>query len=110
MSEKNGFILKEYRCSICNKIHDVKLNKSITKERSNYPFPYVFLHGELRNILTTLYIDKDYQIRGVDTQKLKSENHLFCKDHVLEITKELMKEIERLTEENLKLREEIKKN
>ena len=107
MSKNKNFVVKQYRCGICNKIHEIKLNKNIIDGKVKFPFPLVFLHGELKNILTTLYIDKDLEIRGADTNELKTEDGLFSKDQVIEITQELMKEIERLTEENLRLSEEL---
>jgi len=107
MFKNKNFDVKHYRCRVCNEIHEIKLNKNIIEGKVKFPFPHVFLHGELKNILTTLYIDKDLEIRGADTTELKTEDGLFSKDQVLEITQELMKEIERLTEENLRLCEEL---
>lgn len=107
MNRNRNFVIKKYRCGVCYENHEIKLNKNILKDKTKFPFPYVFLHGDLRNILTTLYIDQDLEIRGIDTHELKTDDDLFSKDHVKEITEELMKEIERLTEENLRLIEEL---
>ena len=107
--KNKNFVVKQYKCRVCNEIHEIKLDKNIIEGKVKFPFPLVFLHGELKNILTTLYIDKDLEIRGSDTNELKSEDGLFSKDQVIEITQELMKEIERLTEENLRLYEEMAK-
>lgn len=108
MNKSNNFVIKRYLCKICNETHDIKLDKNICKGHSRFPFPKVFLHGELKNILTTLYIDQDLRIRGVDVYKL-ADDDLFSKEQATIITKTLMMEIERLTEENIKLSEENKK-
>jgi len=107
--KKEEYFYRKYKCNICNTTHEIKINVNIIEDHMNYPFPYVFLHGELKNILTTLYIDKDFQIRGVDVHKLQTNENLFSKDHVLKITEELTKEIQRLNEENMRLTEELKK-
>lgn len=107
MPEMKEFVIRHYYCSICNETHEVKLNNSLSKAHSRFPFPYIFLHGDLRNILTTLYIDKNFEIRGADVYKLMDED-LFSKVQAVTITSTLMEEIERLREENIKLTEELK--
>ncbi len=108
MPEINDVIKRQYYCSICNDIHEIKLNKEIIKEHCRFPFPYIFLHGELKNILTTLYIDTNFEIRGVDVLELADED-LFSKQQAVLITKTLMEEIERLRNENAILSEKLKK-
>ena len=108
MKENDNFIVREYQCIICNKIHQIKLNKDLKRGQKQFPFPYFFLHGALKNILTTLYIDKNFEIRGVDVHELTHED-LFSKEQVKSITNTLIEEIERLRLENSKLREELKR-
>lgn len=108
MKENDKFIVREYQCIICNEIHQIKLNKDLKRGQKQFPFPYFFLHGDLKNILTTLYIDKNFEIRGVDVHELTHED-LFSKDQVKSITNTLIEEIERLRLENSKLREELKR-
>ncbi|MBD3196282.1 MAG: hypothetical protein GF317_14585 [Candidatus Lokiarchaeota archaeon] len=113
MSENGNYIVKKYRCNICNKTHDVKLNKQYFKGRTKYPFPYVFLHdsiknGENKELLTILYIDKDFKIRGAEIQELDNDN-LFSKEQVIGIVKPLIEELNLLRKENLELKEELKK-
>ena len=91
------------------KFHEIKLNNQLSKDHEEYPFPYTFLHGDLRNILTTLYIDKNLEIRGLEVRELK-ESDLFSKDQVLTITNTLMEEIEQLREENNSLRDKLLAN
>ena len=107
MPEMEEDIIRHHYCSICNETHEVKLSNNLSKAHSRFPFPYIFLHGDLRNILTTLYIDENFEIRGSDVYKLTDED-LFSKTQVIMITSTLMEEIERLKEENMKLTDKLK--
>ena len=106
--EEKDYFTRKYYCRICNEDHLIMLSKNMINEQEKYPFSFIFLHGELKNILTILYIDKEGQIRGVDVNKLKDDD-LFSKDHVVSITTKLIEEIESLREENEYLKEEIHK-
>ena len=112
MSENSQTILRYYHCRHCDTTHEVILQKKISENQSKFPFSYFFLHGELKNLLTTLYLDKHLQIRGVDVHQL-TDDDIFSKDHLLSITSTLVKEIEELRKENeelqLKLRKKTKK-
>ena len=109
MKNEDDYIIRQYHCSVCGKTHKISLQKKISEKQSIFPFSYFFLHGELKNILTTLYLDKHLEIRGVDVQKL-TDDDIFSKDHVISITSILVKEIEELRTENEELRLKIKKN
>ncbi len=106
--DQKSCISRNYKCPYCNAIHEIMLQKSIIKNQSEFPFPYVYLHGELKDILTTLYLDKNLEIRGVETKKL-ADDDIFSKEQVLLITNTLMLEIERLRDENILLQEKINK-
>ena len=106
MSINIEYIKREYYCRICNQMHQINLSKNIIKSRSKFPIPHIFLHGDLKNLLTTLYIDKDFQIRGVDVHELHDDD-IFSKDQVIELTNTLVGEIENLRRENAKLIEEV---
>ena len=95
-------------CRVCDDIHVIKLSNRMIKTHIKFPFPYFFLHGELKNLMTTLYIDKDLQIRGVDVHEL-SDDDIFSKDQVKTITNTLVTEIERLQTENANLAKKINK-
>ena len=101
-------VSREYYCRVCDELHVIKLSNKMIKTHVNFPFPYIFLHGELKNLMTTLYIDKDLQIRGVDVQEL-SDNDIFSKDQVISITNTLVAEIDRLQTENANLGKKINK-
>jgi len=112
MSEDDDFVIKLYHCRICDNTHKTKLRKGLNKKHTKFPFSHSFLHGELKNILTTLYLDKNLEVRGVDVQQL-SDDDLFSKDQVVSISSTLMEEIERLRSENEKLQlklHNLKKN
>ncbi len=106
MDKENGYLNKNYFCCVCNEEHVIKLSKSLVKNREKFPFSYSFLHGQLKNILTTLYLDKSLEIRAVDVQEL-SDDDLFSKDQVITITDTLMKEVERLRKENESLNNQL---
>jgi hypothetical protein len=95
-----------YMCPLCKKNHDVFLDQKIIEKQSSFPFPYFDLHGELRDILSLLYIDTNFKVRGVETKQLVEAN-IFSQDFATSISQTLMNEISRLEEENKKLREEI---
>ena len=108
MSDNSEYIQRSYHCRVCDTTHEISLQKKISENQSKFPFSYFFLHGELKNILTTLYLDKQLEIRGVDVQKL-TDDDIFSKDQVVSITSILMREIEELRNENEDLRLELKK-
>jgi len=108
MSDNSEYIQRSYHCRVCDTTHEISLQKKISENQSKFPFSYFFLHGELKNILTTLYLDKQLEIRGVDVQEL-TDDDIFSKDQVVSITSILMREIEELRKENEDLRLELKK-
>lgn len=111
MTEKE-FITKHYRCNFCGKTHKIQISKKMLEGRKKYPFPYVFLHdnikdGNLSELLTILYIDKKGKIRGQEIQELDNDN-LFSKEQVFSIVKPLSEEIERLRRDNKILKDKLK--
>ncbi len=102
MKKNTDCVSRDYYCRICDQMHQIKINKNLVKSQSKFPFPFIFLHGDLKNLLTTLYIDKEIQIRGVDVHELSDDN-IFSKDQVIKITTTLVAEIERLQRENARL-------
>ena len=99
------YITKQYNCKVCNETHKIELPKSLCDGRTKYPFPYVFLHGEPKDILTILYIDKDLQIRGVEVQQ--GNNDFFSKEYVVNMATSLIDEVDRLRIDNMKLMQDI---
>ena len=103
------YIKKQYNCKICNETHKIELPKNLCDGRTKYPFPYVFLHGSPKDILTILYIDKGLKIRGAEVQELQEDN-LFSKEQVVAIVQPLIEEIENLRNENLDLRKNLQES
>ena len=100
------YVIREFYCRLCDQKHKIKLSKKIINPQSKFPISHIYLHGELKNLLTTLYIDRDFQIRGVDVHELRDDD-IFSKDQVIELTNTLVREIESLRNENSKLIKEI---
>ena len=108
MSDNSDYILRQYHCRVCKTTHEIILQKKISEKQSKFPFSHFFLHGELKNILTTLYLDKHLEIRGVDVHKL-TDDDIFSKDQVISITSTLVGEIVELHKEIEELRLKLKK-
>jgi len=108
VTNEDDYVVRQYHCRICKTTHKINLQKNISENQSKFPFSYFYLHGELKNILTTLYLDKHLEIRGVDVHKL-TDDDIFSKDHLLSITSTLVQEIEELRNENEELRLKLKK-
>ena len=106
MSKNDNFVIKRYYCRICDSNHEIQLRKKLSEKQSKYPFSHSFLHGELKNILTILYLDRNLEVRGVDVQKLRDDD-IFSKEQVISISGTLMEEIERLRTENEALQNEL---
>jgi hypothetical protein len=98
MEEQSEFITRIFNCKICGTTHEVTLNKKLAEGRNRYPFHHIYLHGDLKDILTILYIDKELQIRGADTELLSRED-IFSKEHMNEIIGKLVNEIETLRQD-----------
>ncbi len=54
-----------YKCEICDKNHTLRINRSMVDNSPSYPVSYLHVHSEPQ-ILTTLYIDAKYRVRGVE--------------------------------------------
>ena len=111
VEENNEIVTKRYRCQICNCNHSIKLNKDLLKGKTKFPFPYVILHdsiikNELKEVLTILYVDNNLEIRHTEIQEIVDDN-LFSKSQVVEMTKTLFEENERLREDVARLTQEL---
>ena len=105
-NQSSEFIRRIYNCAYCKRTHFIDLAKDLAENKPRYPFPHVFLHsseGDLNDILTTLYLDAQLQIRGVEILKLEN-NDIFSESLTKKITEKLMDMIIRLEQENIELR------
>ncbi|HME55582.1 MAG TPA: hypothetical protein VKM55_25475 [Candidatus Lokiarchaeia archaeon] len=110
-------IIKDYYCGVCKKRHDISLPKNLAMNRESYPFAHVFLHKLESNddlneididILTTLYIDANMSIRGVEAKPLDGTDIVSKEDFNIVVTR-IMNELERWREEYTKLEKEYKR-
>ncbi|MHA2038141.1 MAG: hypothetical protein ACW98X_17020 [Promethearchaeota archaeon] len=111
-STEPDFLNRLYNCPKCKKTHVVKLQKDLFKNKVSYPFPYAYLHsseGNLNDLLTILYLDKQLQIRGVDIIEIQDSLGIFSEELTRKITETLMDEIVSLQEENFQLNELLNK-
>ncbi len=106
-TNNNMHVVKIYNCSYCKKTHQVILPKDIADGKDRYPFPYVFLHsseGDLKVLLTTLYLDAQLAVRGVEVIQIENSD-IFSEELTRKITNKLMDQVMSLEEENFQLRE-----
>jgi len=113
VEENNEIVTKRYICKICNSTHSIKINKDLLKGKTKFPFPFVILHdsiikNELKEVLTILYVDNNLEIRHTEIQEIVDDN-LFSKSQVVEMTKTLFEENERLREDVAILTKELNK-
>lgn len=95
----NEFVKKRYRCPVCKDHHDVMLRKDLVDGHESFPFTHVFLHGDVYNILTTLYLDADLRIRGVEARQLDNADNIFDKDQMKQMVVNLTNELSQLQED-----------
>ena len=110
-------VKKDYYCSICKAKHTIELPENMASGKDAYPFSHVFLHKLERiddisetgvDILTTLYIDANLSIRGVEVKKLLCGDIMSTQDSRA-IIHQLMEEIARLQDEVAHLQAECNK-
>ena len=110
-NNEQEFISRVYNCPRCRLMHTIKLPKDLLKNKPAFPFPYVFLHSSeegLDELLTVLYIDLEMHIRAVEVMEVDDSN-IFSEDLTKQITEKLMDKIVSLEEENLQLKDLIRK-
>ncbi|MHA1734337.1 MAG: hypothetical protein ACTSU5_20550 [Promethearchaeota archaeon] len=95
-----------YPCPVCGTTHDLDLPADLPESQVKFPFPYAYLHGETRDILTILYLDKQLKVRGTEIKQLgDGTDDIFSKDQALDITTKLMEEVEMLRSQLAELTE-----
>ncbi|MCP4761509.1 MAG: hypothetical protein GY870_06990 [archaeon] len=110
MVKKEEAVERQFYCTVCKKKHKIQLDKSLLKGKKNFPFSYLHLHGKVDDVLSTLYLDANLNIRGAESVKLDSSDNIFSQEQAMEITKNLMAELSRLQHENHELRKKLTKN
>ena len=114
-------VRKIYLCSMCKKNHTVIFDSDLAKTQTKFPFEYFHLHRfeteevdeKGADILSTLFIDANLNIRGAESYKLVRSD-IVSKDDTHQIVNQLMEEIQRvnaqyeqLLQENVQLKEKI---
>ncbi|MHA1872314.1 MAG: hypothetical protein ACTSU2_17620 [Promethearchaeota archaeon] len=108
-NEDDDVVERQYFCNVCNTMHKIRLSKNLVKKYSNFPFTYVYLHGKLYNILTTLYLDANLNIRGAEQVKLDNTENIFDKEQMAKIINNLTEELRQMNEDYNDLLEKYKK-
>jgi hypothetical protein len=89
-------VTRSYQCDSCKIVHNIQLPQDLSAKHTQFPFAYFYLHGDAKDVLSTLYLDADLKVRGAETQKLDTGfDDIFSKGQMLSIVQNLMNEIER---------------
>jgi hypothetical protein len=102
------YVEKDFYCPLEKKKIKVNLARSLVQGKSNFPVSYMYIHGPVNDILTTLYIDANLSIRGVESVYLNNEDNIFSKEQTREMMLKLMEEFTAMQKENERLVEELK--
>lgn len=95
---KEKEIKKIFHCPVCKISHTIYFPTNFAQNRAKYPFTYHYLHkiddtqniDEVeKNILTTLYIDKNLNIRGVDAQHAEHDSNILNKEDSTDMIQKL---------------------
>ena len=101
------YITARYFCKVSNTNHEITLSKNLAKEHKDFPFAYIYLHGKTHELVTTLYIDANLKIRGVEVTDLSEGSNLFSTEFSHNIAEVLTTEIQKLNKENEDLKKRI---
>ena len=93
MSDKN-YVIRRYMCKHCGEQHKITLDKDLKEQYDQFPFTFTYLHGEKKELLTTLYIDANLNIRGVEVSEVTTDSDLFSSEYSQQIAAQLMEQIE----------------
>ncbi|TFG19445.1 MAG: hypothetical protein EU530_06280 [Promethearchaeota archaeon] len=99
-------VTRSYQCDTCKTVHNVQLPDDLASKHIQFPFAYFYLHGDAKDVLSTLYLDAELKVRGAETQKLDTGlDDIFSKGQMLSIVQNLMGEIERWRNDYEELKE-----
>lgn len=104
-----NMVKKLYICPTCQMQHSIEFQADLAKTRSKYPFTYVYIHkfeGKPAaveetgaDVLTTLYIDAQLNIRGVETTKQDAITDIVSKETTKSMSDALTNHILQLQED-----------
>ena len=98
--EETQLIERRFFCEILKEQIKVKIPKDLAENHKHFPFSYLFLHGPVDDILTTIYLDANLNIRGTESVQLnESENNVFSKEQAILIVKNITSAYSKLQED-----------
>ena len=86
-------IERQFSCTKCGKMHKINLRKDLLKNHESFPFAYFYLHGPVKDVLSTLYLDANLNIRGVESVRLNENDKIFSAEHTMSIVQNLVGEL-----------------
>ena len=101
-SNETKSVTKIYQCPICKQMHEVSFPSNFAENRKIYPFTHVSIHKYVnatkvedtdKDILTTLYLDAQLNIRGVEALLSEDDTNIVSKETSVEIIGKLTKVI-----------------
>jgi uncharacterized protein YlxW (UPF0749 family) len=102
-------IERQFFCDKCKKTHKISLRKDLLTKQESFPFAYFYLHGPVKDILSTLYIDAHLNIRGVESVRLKVNDKIFSMEHTMSIVQSLVEELTKTQQDYNILQEKYEK-
>lgn len=98
-------VTRSYQCDSCKIVHNIQLPQDLSTKHTQFPFAYFYLHGDAKDVLSTLYLDAELKVRGAETQKLDTGlDDIFSKGQMLSIVQNLMAELARWQNDYEKLK------
>lgn len=99
-------VKKLYKCPVCQIQHEIAFDADLAKNQPKFPFGYIYLHKYQTSnplnfeevgidILTTLYLDGDLNIRGVEAIKLLTTD-IFSKEDTAAIIQKMSNHVQEL--------------
>jgi len=83
-----------FYCNICKENHKIEVPITIKQKATSFPFQYIYFHGTRDNIMSNLYIDADFKVRGAESFNLDSlETNFITRNKSLNIIRELAKQL-----------------
>lgn len=99
-------VTKSFFCEICKQLHTISLKLSLLDNQKKFPFIYIYFHGQENNILTTLYLDANLNIRGSESMDLNQiEGNFLNQKKSNELIQNLAKELAFVRQEYKNLNE-----
>ena len=86
-------VSRSFYCQVCRETHKLTLKTSVLENQKNFPFVYIYFHGNDDEILTTLYLDANLTIRGAEGIKLDNIEGNFNQKKSELLIKKLAREI-----------------